>query len=76
MVDLEEEFEKLRNAVLKQIVDKQSAGELEAGEAQQLINMVYDRMYIETRGRWNSSNCSIGVDYETDDGWQGSSVIC
>ncbi len=73
MIDLEEEFEKLRNLALKQIVDKQSAGELDPGEAQQLINMVYDRMYVDTRGRWNSSGCSIGSD-DDDGGWNPSAI--
>lgn len=60
MINLEEEYEKLRQSCVKQIADKLTAGELTAREAEDLTELVYSRMphrdtsYLDDDG-WSSS---------------------
>jgi hypothetical protein len=59
MVDIESEFEKLKQEMAQKIADRVTAGELTAEEAERLTNMVYDRMPYRD-------------EYYQDDGWDPS----
>lgn len=74
MNDLEEEFQKLVNGMYREIQDKQDSGKITFSEAQELREMVNDRVQVSPRNAWNSSGCSIGDDYQPDDGWSPSQV--
>ena len=71
-INLEQEFQILMRTVLKQINDKKDRGELTYDEATLLIDMVEDRMRPFPTAAWDSSGCSIGSDYQNDDGWTSS----
>jgi len=49
MINLEEEFEKLKQEALVRITQRETAGELSEVEAAQLAEMVYNRMYADSR---------------------------
>lgn len=62
MVDLESEFEKLKQEMIKKLADRVTAGELTAEEAEKLTDMVNGRVVYQD-------------DYyqrDDDDGWSSS----
>jgi len=60
MVDLNEEFEKLRQSCVQQIADRLTAGELTAQEAEDLTELVHGRMPYRD------------INFLDDDGWSPS----
>jgi hypothetical protein len=76
-IDLEQEFQILMRAVVKQIDDKEQRGELTTDEAVRLSDMIRERMQPPERKparAWNSSGCYdvLNTDYTWDDGWSPS----
>jgi hypothetical protein len=69
-MDLEEEFKNLVAEMRQKVQDKLANGELSKTEAEDLENMITDRVSIPA---WNNSGCYSDSDYN-DDGWQPSQV--
>jgi len=69
-MDLEEEFRNLVAEMRQKVQDKLANGELSKTEAEDLENMITDRVSIPA---WNNSGCYSDSDYN-DDGWQPSQV--
>ncbi len=69
-IDLEHEFQLLKDAAIKQIGDKLAKGELTDEQADKLTDMVQEGMN-PPQTAWSSSGCSYD-----DGGWSGSSITC
>ena len=69
-MDLEEEFRNLVEGMREKVRDKHANGELSKTEADDLQDMITDRVSILA---WNNSGCYSDSDYN-DDGWQPSQV--
>lgn len=73
-IDLEKEFQKLMDEIVKSIAEKKKNGELSHEEALDLVDLVSERRHPPRRA-WNSSGCSFDDDYDSSDdrGWSRSS---